>query len=216
MPAAESPPAPAVVAPEVEAAEAVPAASPKADRVSAPMRALNPVHVASADAAVSADAVAPPSARAVATETVVAPSAAAPPPAPYETASITPAPYDAPDPRLPRAVATLSVTPQTFKQDTSGYHGCPSGERIITSFYWEGKHTASGEKFDPDRRFAAAHRTLPFGTRLMITNPRTGKSVYVTVNDRGPYAKGVTLDLTRSAALAIGMQGTGAVCMSKL
>ena len=117
---------------------------------------------------------------------------------------------------MPRAVATLAVTPQTFKRDTRGYHGCTKGDRIITAFYWEGKRTASGEKFDPDNRFAAAHRTLPFGTRLMITNPRTGKSVIVTVNDRGPYTKGVTLDLTRSAAKTIGMQGTGAVCMAKM
>jgi rare lipoprotein A len=144
--------------------------------------------------------------------------AAAPPPAPpaFRTASATPTATPDTDPHIPRAVATLTVNRQTFKPDTRGYHSCASGERIITSFYWEGKHTASGEKFDPDRRFAAAHRTLPFGTRLMITNPRTGKSVIVTVNDRGPYAKGVTLDLTRSAALAIGMEGTGAVCMAKL
>jgi rare lipoprotein A len=139
-------------------------------------------------------------------------------PASFTTASIAPAavPESAPDERLPRAVATLAVNRQSFKQDTRGYHSCESGERIVTSFYWEGKHTASGEKFDPDRRFAAAHRSLPFGTRLMITNPRTGQSVIVTVNDRGPYARGVTLDLTRSAALAIGMSGTGAVCMARL
>jgi rare lipoprotein A len=50
----------------------------------------------------------------------------------------------------------------------------------------------------------------------MITNPRTHKSVMVVVNDRGPYTKGVSLDMTRAAAKAIGMQGTGAVCMTKL
>jgi rare lipoprotein A len=174
--------------------------------------------VADAPAALS-----PPAPAAVTTITVVRPAApaarpepAAPPP--FKTASTAPTatPDTAADPHLPRAVATLTVNRQTFKQDTRGYHGCSSGDRNITSFYWEGKHTASGEKFEPDRRFAAAHRSLPFGTRLMITNPRTGKSVIVTVNDRGPYAKGVTLDLTRSAALAIGMQGTGAVCMAKL
>jgi len=57
---------------------------------------------------------------------------------------------------------------------------------------------------------------LPFGTKLMIPNPRTKKSVMVVVNDRGPYTKGVSLDMSRSAAKAIGMQGTGAVCMTKL
>ena len=112
--------------------------------------------------------------------------------------------------------ATLTVTPQTFKQDTRGYHDCSSGERIITAFYWEGKHTASGEKFDPDNKFTAAHRSLPFGTKLLITNPRTHKSITVVVNDRGPYTRGVSLDMSRAAAQAIGMQGTGAVCMSKM
>jgi rare lipoprotein A len=139
-------------------------------------------------------------------------------PAPYKTASIAPASTNemGPDPRMPRAVATLSVTPQTFKQDTRGYHNCSAGERIITAFYWEGKHTASGEAFEPDSRFTAAHRSLPFGTKLLITNPRTHKSVTVIVNDRGPYTKGVSLDMSRAAAKAIGMQGTGAVCMTKL
>ncbi len=59
----------------------------------------------------------------------------------------------------------------------------------------------------------AAHRTLPFGTQLTVTNPRTGKSVTVIVNDRGPFVSGVSLDLSRGAAQAIGMHGTGAVCI---
>jgi rare lipoprotein A len=153
---------------------------------------------------------------AAAAHTVAAP--AAPAAQPFKTASIGPAnaPDTVRDPHMPRAVATLTVTPQTFKQDTRGYHDCSNGERIITAFYWEGKHTASGEKFDPDNRFTAAHRTLPFGTKLMITNPRTHKSVTVIVNDRGPYTRGVSLDMSRAAAQAIGMQGTGAVCMTKL
>ena len=125
-------------------------------------------------------------------------------------------PDTADEPHTPRAVATLAVNPHTFKRDTRGYHSCATGERIITSFYWEGKHTASGEPFDPDNRFTAAHRSLPFGTKLLITNPRTHKSVTVTVNDRGPYTRGVSLDMSRAAAKAIGMQGTGAVCMTKL
>jgi rare lipoprotein A len=120
---------------------------------------------------------------------------------------------------MPRTVATITVTPQLYKTTTTtrsgGYHSCASGERIITAFYWEGKHTASGEPFDPDG-FTAAHRTLPFGTKLLVVNPRNGKSVTVRVNDRGPFVKGVTLDLSRGAAKAIGMQGTGAVCMAKI
>ena len=73
-----------------------------------------------------------------------------------------------------------------------------------SAYYWVGKHTAGGEPFDPD------------GTKLMVINPHDGKSVTVTVNDRGPFAKGVTLDLSRGAARAIGLQGNAAVCMAKM
>ena len=122
-----------------------------------------------------------------------------------------------------RAVATRIVEPEPLEErpsDTSarhsrGYHSCTTGERIISAFYWEGSHTASGARFDPDA-MTAAHRTLPFGTRLMVLNPRNGKFVTVTINDRGPFTKGVSLDLSRGAARAIGLQGTGAVCMAKL
>jgi rare lipoprotein A len=90
---------------------------------------------------------------------------------------------------------------------------CNGGKRIISAFYWQGQRTASGQRFDP-QAMTAAHRTLPFGTRLTVTNPRTGKSVTVIVNDRGPFVSGVALDLTLGAAQAIGMHGTGAVCIS--
>ena len=92
---------------------------------------------------------------------------------------------------------------------------CVQGERIITAYYAQGRRTASGARFDP-RGMTAAHRHLPFGTRLMVINPRNGKSVTVTVNDRGPFVRGVSLDLSVGAARAIGMSGTGAVCMAKL
>ena len=90
---------------------------------------------------------------------------------------------------------------------------CNGGRRIISAYYWEGRQTASGQAFNP-QGMTAAHRTLPFGTRLTVTNPRTGKSVNVVVNDRGPFVSGVSLDLSLGAAQAIGMHGTGAVCIS--
>jgi rare lipoprotein A len=89
---------------------------------------------------------------------------------------------------------------------------CSEGKRVYSTFYWQGQRTASGERFNP-QGMTAAHRTLPFGTRLTVTNPRTGKSVTVVVNDRGPFASGVGLDLSRGAAQAIGMHTAGAVCM---
>ncbi len=83
----------------------------------------------------------------------------------------------------------------------------------MSAFYWQGQRTASGQRFDP-QGMTAAHRTLPFGTRLTVTNPRTGKSVTVVINDRGPFVSGVALDLSLGAAQAIGMHGTGSVCIS--
>jgi rare lipoprotein A len=68
--------------------------------------------------------------------------------------------------------------------------------------------TASGERYDPDR-FTAAHRTLPFGTRLRVTDMRLHRSVTVVVNDRGPFTKGRVLDLSLAAAKALRMTGRG-------
>lgn len=70
--------------------------------------------------------------------------------------------------------------------------------------------TARGERYDPDK-FTAAHRTLPFGTRLRVTDAKTHRSVVVTVNDRGPFNKGRVLDLSLAAAKALRMQGRGLI-----
>jgi rare lipoprotein A len=78
----------------------------------------------------------------------------------------------------------------------------------IASFYSHDTRTASGERFDP-RELTAAHRTLPFGTRLRVTSVATGRSVTVRVNDRGPYVPGRVVDLSYSAAEKIGMVGRG-------
>ncbi len=91
---------------------------------------------------------------------------------------------------------------------------CGQGVRIISAFYGEGSHTASGQRFNP-HGLTAAHRTFPFGTRLVVTNPHNGKSVAVTINDRGPFVRGIALDLSLGAAKVIGLTGTGAVCMAK-
>ena len=78
----------------------------------------------------------------------------------------------------------------------------------IASFYTEGTETASGEKFDTNE-LTAAHPTLPFGTRLRVTNVASGQSVTVRVNDRGPYVQGRVVDVSHSAADALGMVGKG-------
>jgi rare lipoprotein A len=78
----------------------------------------------------------------------------------------------------------------------------------IASFYTEEQQTASGEKFDT-HDLTAAHPTLPFGTRLRVTNVATGRSVTVRVNDRGPYVPGRVVDVSHSAADALGMVESG-------
>ncbi len=68
--------------------------------------------------------------------------------------------------------------------------------------------TASGERYDPNK-FTAAHKTLPFGTHLLVTDKRNRRSVVVIVNDRGPFNKGRVLDLSLAAAKALRMTGRG-------
>ena len=80
----------------------------------------------------------------------------------------------------------------------------------LASFYSTGLKTANGERFDPGQ-LTAAHRTLPFGTRLQVTNMQTGKTVMVRVNDRGPYIYGRELDLSRFAAESLGIVDQGVV-----
>ena len=78
----------------------------------------------------------------------------------------------------------------------------------IASFYKYEAKTASGEQFKPSE-LTAAHRTLPFGTRLRVTNVATGQSVTVRVNDRGPFIPGRVVDVSHSAAKVLGMVDRG-------
>ena len=84
-------------------------------------------------------------------------------------------------------------------------------ERGMASWYGDrhhGRRTANGEAFDMNA-LTAAHRTLPFGTRLLVTNAQTGDSVVVTVNDRGPFHGNRVIDLSDAAAGEIGILRAG-------
>lgn len=70
--------------------------------------------------------------------------------------------------------------------------------------------TASGAPYDPDK-FTAAHKTLPFGTRVRVTDPRTQRSVVVVINDRGPFTKGRVIDLSLAAAKELRMMQRGII-----
>jgi rare lipoprotein A len=82
----------------------------------------------------------------------------------------------------------------------------------IASWYSYGTRTASGERFNP-RGLTAAHKKLPFGTRVIVTVARTGKSLAVRINDRGPFIAGRIIDLARGAAEKLGIDGLASVCI---
>lgn len=81
----------------------------------------------------------------------------------------------------------------------------------MASYYgkaFAGRRTANGERFNP-AHMTAAHRTLPFGSKVKVTNKRNGRSVVVRINDRGPFAKGRVIDLSRAAGAELGLLGPG-------
>lgn len=82
---------------------------------------------------------------------------------------------------------------------------------------FHGKKAASGERFNQNA-MTAAHKTLPFGTVVKVVDQRTGKSVTVTINDRGPYVKGRVIDLSKAAAKKLGTyaSGVGKVCLTRV
>ena len=96
--------------------------------------------------------------------------------------------------------------------------GTCAGQEVLASHYASGKRTATGERFDANGNTAAA-RTWALGTHLTVTNPKTGRSLTVRINDRGPYgiayAQGARLDLARGAAHRLGMSGAQYVCVTE-
>ena len=91
-------------------------------------------------------------------------------------------------------------------------------ESGIASFYStrdSGSHTASGERLD-DRALTAAHKTLPLGAVVRVTNIGTGRSITVRITDRGPYVRGRIIDLTPAGARALGMDGLAHVTVERI
>ena len=80
----------------------------------------------------------------------------------------------------------------------------------ISSYYWQGARVATGARYMPDA-MTAAHRTLPFGATIHVTNLYTGRSATLVVNDRGPFIKGRILDLSRGSARALQVTGLAKV-----
>lgn len=108
----------------------------------------------------------------------------------------------------------LQTQPQAKPAEAPKPTGADAGcRRVTAASYGRGQRTtSSGQRFDP-HGMTAAHRTLPFGTRVTVTNPKTGKSVVVVVNDRGPSSRRIEIDISTAAARAIGLDGIAAVCI---
>jgi rare lipoprotein A len=104
-----------------------------------------------------------------------------------------------------RVAATRKHTPIASNKKPAATETASHG---IASYYWQGTKTASGEKFNTND-LTAAHPTLPFGTRLRVTNVSSGQSVTVRVNDRGPFVHGRVVDVSYAAAEELGMVGGG-------
>lgn len=91
----------------------------------------------------------------------------------------------------------------------------PSGSSAGMASWYTGWRTASGERFSGGA-LTAAHRFWPFGTHVLVTNATSGRSVVVRINDRGPFVRGRVIDLSRSAAQAVGISGVGRVNLQRL
>jgi len=115
------------------------------------------------------------------------------------------APYSTPAEPIdrPNAVDITSIEPAQPETKSLG-----TG---VASYYgrrFHGRLTANGERFDMNA-LTAAHKTLPFGSRVRVTNQRNGRSVVVRINDRGPFVRGRQIDLSRHAGEQIGLISTG-------
>jgi rare lipoprotein A len=94
-----------------------------------------------------------------------------------------------------------SATDQVLQQLTGGTASWYGAELA-------GRRTASGERFNPTE-YTAAHRSLPFGSRVRVTFPHTGRSVVVRINDRGPFDRNRVIDVSQAAARDLGLTATG-------
>ena len=86
---------------------------------------------------------------------------------------------------------------------------------IASIYAYDGEKTASGEHAS-SKGLTAAHRTLPFGSRVRVTNTRNGKSVVVRINDRGPFVRGRVIDVTPAAAHLLGFSGLTQVSLERV
>lgn len=109
---------------------------------------------------------------------------------------------------VPATIVLLASTPFLAFSSIPSNANTSSGQASYYGQKFHGRTTANGERFDMNG-LTAAHRSLPFGTKVRVTNSRNKQSVIVRINDRGPFIGGRVIDLSRSAASKIGMIKSG-------
>jgi rare lipoprotein A (peptidoglycan hydrolase) len=108
--------------------------------------------------------------------------------------------------------AVLSAIPVYSVSSENSFDRIQAGEWIVASMYREDRLVSTGKSFNPIG-WHAAHKTLPIGTLIRVSNPKNHRSINVTINDRGPFAPNRDLDLSLGAGTLLGLQGLGTVYM---
>ncbi|MFF0231564.1 septal ring lytic transglycosylase RlpA family protein [Micromonospora sp. NPDC005254] len=142
----------------------------------------------------------------------LAPSSPTASPSASASPSVTASPSASRSPQAASRAKARTESPKprpTAKKTTAAAKALESGS-CGASFYSDGQLTANGESFNPNE-LTAAHKTLPFNTKVRVTNPSSGKSVVVRINDRGPFIDGRCLDLSRAAFATIASTDVGAL-----
>ena len=104
----------------------------------------------------------------------------------------------------------VSVVPMTGVSSENTLDRIQAGSWVVASMYWEDKLVSTGKAFNPIG-WHAAHKTLPIGTLIRVSNPKNHRSINVTINDRGPFVANRDLDLSLGAGTLLGLQGLGTV-----
>ena len=109
----------------------------------------------------------------------------------------------------------FSVMPMPSISSENTFDRIQAGSWVVASMYWEDKLVSTGKAFNPIG-WHAAHKTLPIGTLIRVSNPKNHRSINVTINDRGPFVANRDLDLSLGAGTLLGLQGLGTVYMEVL
>jgi rare lipoprotein A len=109
----------------------------------------------------------------------------------------------------------LSAAPPQDVSTENSLERVQAGAWVIASMYWQDKLTSTGKAFKPVGLYAA-HKTLPIGTLIRVSNPKNHRSINITINDRGPFIPGRDLDLTLGAGALLGFEGLGPLYMEVL